>query len=124
VRKKYSIPEPQKDDEILRPKNAQISTPIQSKLPLVPKIVEKARNENLDILDMVLNRLGGEADTHIQNMLKPIEKIMAASTSLNDLKANLVDAYSDMNSDDLGELVAKAMAAADLMGRYEVNEDA
>lgn len=124
VRKKYSIPEPQKDDELLRPKNSPVSASLENAPRYIAKTPNNARKQNLDILDMVSGRLGEQADTHIQNMLKPIEKIMAKSGSLNELKTNLMEAYSDMAAGDLGELIAKAMAAADLMGRYEVDTDA
>jgi len=122
VRKKFNIPAPEEGEETLQPKIGQNLASMENTPHYIAGLPNNSRNRNLDILDMVSGRLGGEADTHIQEMLKSVEKIMAKSTSLKDLKSNLVDAYSDMDSDALGELIAKAMAAADLMGRYEVNE--
>lgn len=124
VRKKYGIPEPQKDDEILRAKNAPDFNTEASRLSLVAKQSRSARNENLAFLDLVSGRLGEQADGYIREMLEPVRKIIAESKSLSEVKTRLLDVYSDLHPDDLGELVAKAMAAADLMGRYEVNEDA
>jgi phage gp29-like protein len=124
VRKKYHVPEPQDGEEVLRAKITPVAATLENAPHYIAGLPNKARKQNLDILDMVSARLGGQADKHIREMLKPIEIIMAKSKSLNELKANLVDAYSDMETGALGELIASAMAAADLMGRYEVNTDA
>ncbi|MBU1193973.1 MAG: DUF935 domain-containing protein [Proteobacteria bacterium] len=123
VRKKYSIPEPQKGEEVLRAKNSPFAASLENAPRYIAKAPNNARKQNLDILDMVSGHLGEQADDHIQNMLKPIEKIMAESDSLKTLKSNLMDAYSGMKPDDLGELIAKALAVAELMGRYEVDTD-
>ena len=124
VRKKYNLPEPQEGEEVLRAKTTPVAATLENTSHYIARAPNEARKQNLDILDMVSASLGGQADSHIKDMLKPIEIIMAKSKSLKDLKANLLEAYSDMESDALGELIAKAMAAADLMGRYEVNTDA
>jgi len=123
IRKKYSIPEPQDGEEVLRAKITPVAASLGNAPHYIAGLSNNARKQNLDILDMISNRLGGQADTHIQDMLKPIEVIMAKSRSLSELKANLMEAYSGMESDALGELIAKAMAAADLVGRYEVNKN-
>ena len=60
----------------------------------------------------------------MENMLKSVEKIMDEASSLEELKDNLIDAFSDMDAAALGILIQKAMTTADLMGRYEVDTDA
>lgn len=124
IRKKYSIPEPQKDEEVLRSKSGPVAATLGNVSHYIAGTPNNARKANLDILDMVSGRLGSEADSHVHEMLKAVKKIMAKSTSLEALKSNLAAAYSDMDSDELGELIARAMAAADLVGRYEVDTDA
>jgi len=124
VRKKYHIPEPQEGEEVLRSKTPPISASIENTGHYIAAHSRRARKRNLDILDMVSDRLGSESDDHIQGMLDPIKKIMAGSKTLAELKSNLVDAFSGMEPTAMGELISTVMAAADLVGRYEVNQDA
>ncbi|MBW2596635.1 MAG: DUF935 domain-containing protein [Deltaproteobacteria bacterium] len=124
VREKYHIPEPEKGEETLRSKTGQISASMENRHHYVAGHSSSARKENLDILDMVSGRLGSDSDAYIRDMFDSIRKIMAKSTSLSDLKANLVDAFSGMEPTALGELISKAMTAADLVGRYEVDQNA
>jgi len=124
IRTKYSIPEPKDGEECLRPKNAPVSAPISSKRYVVAKSPNPARNENLAFLDMVSNNLGTQADDHIQESLDRVKKIMASARDIQEVKSMLSQAFADLEPDDLGELIAKAMAAAELMGRYEVMDDA
>jgi len=123
VREKYSIPEPQKGEECLRAKSIPVSAPVSSKRYVVAKSPNHARNENLAFLDMVSNNLGTQADDHIQGTLTQVEKIMASAHDIQEMKSMLSQTFSDLEPGDLGELIAKAMAVAELMGRYEVMND-
>lgn len=124
VREKYSIPEPRKGEECLRAKNTPVSAPVSSKRYVVAKSPNHARNENIAFLDMVSDNLGTQADGHIQETLARVKKIMASAHDIQEMKSMLSRSFSDLEPDDLGELIAKAMAAAELMGRYEVMNDA
>lgn len=120
VRKKFNIPAPEKGEETLAAKPGQISGQPVNVSRYIAKSPNDSRKANLDILDMVSGNLGGESDEHIQNMLKTIKSAISKSGTLGDLKSALTDAFSDMDSDALGLLIAKAMSAAELAGRYEV----
>lgn len=122
VREKYHIPEPQKNDEILRSKYNPVAASMQS-LSHIAGTGKTAEKANPGVLDMISDQIGSESDEHIQAMLKPVKKIMAKSTSMQDLKANLMAELTDMESPALGELIAKAMSAASLSGRYEAGQD-
>lgn len=122
VRKKFNIPAPENGEECLSPKNSQKSTPVKAKRYVVAKQANDSRNENLDILDMVLARLEEESDEHIGNWLPAVRKIMAKSGSLEELKDNLFDAFPDMDAAALGAVIEKAMTVSDLAGRYEVDD--
>ena len=124
VREKYHIPEPQKDDEILRSKIAPVAASMQNIPYHIAGMDKAAGKTGSDVLSMLSDQIGSESDEHIRDMLMPIQKIMAKSTSMQDLKANLMAELTDMESSALGELIAKAMAAATLSGRYEVDQDA
>ena len=120
VREKFGIPTPENGEECLKPKISPQNGPIQSRLHVAAKTPNDSRNENLDILDMVSNDLGNQADGYVQAALNSVRKIMETSGSLQELKAGLMDAFADLDRDALGELIAKAMAAADLVGRYQI----
>jgi len=124
VREKYHIPKPEKDDEILRPKIAPVAASMQNAPLHMAGMGKAAGKANPDVLDIISEQIGSESDEHIRDMLQPIKKIMAKSTSMQDLKVNLMAELSEMESPALGELIAKAMSAANLSGRYEVDQDA
>ncbi len=121
IREKFNIPAPEKGEECLSSKNSQKSTTVKAKRYVVAKQANDSRNENLDILDMVLARLEEESDEHIGNWLPAVRKIMAKSGSLEELKDNLFDAFPDMDAGALGAVIEKAMTVSDLAGRYEVD---
>ncbi len=123
VRKKYNIPTPEKDEELLRPKTKEKSTPVESKLYVAANSLNDSRIENLDILDKVSGRLSEESDSLVQNLLAAVKKIMAKSGSLEEVRDTLSDAFPNMDSAELGKLIAQAMTTTDLIGRYEVKVD-
>lgn len=119
VQTKFSIPKPEEGEECLRSKTAAESPPTAAKRYVVAKSPEKPRNGNLDFLDRILARLEEEADAPIEEMLRPVREIMAKSGDLNAFKANLAEAFPQMDTAALGAVISKAMVAADLGGRYE-----
>lgn len=124
VREKYHIPEPQKGDEILRSKNVPVALSMQNMPYPIAAAQTKQEEANPDVFDMISDQIGNASDEHIRDMLLPIKKIIAKATTMQELKTNLMAEFSGMNSKPLGELIAKAMAAANLSGRYEVDQDA
>ena len=123
VRTKYSIPAPEKGEELLRPKNAA-QFAAKRNAPGNPVIARAdARLTVLDDLVPVLERLGGQADDLVADRLNVIRDIMDQSGSMTEMKTRLADAFSDFADDDLGNLIAEAMATANLMARFRVAED-
>ena len=74
----------------------------------------------LETTDLISGRLEDETDVHIHIMLKPVRKILEESASLTEVRDRLAAAFPKMDVSDLGDLIAKAMGAADLLGRQEV----
>lgn len=124
VREKYSIPEPQKGEECLRSKNGRVYDFEPSKRYVVAKSEKSAENAKFELLDMISDNLGTQADGHILEAIGKVKSVMASARDLTEMKTMMAQAFSDLKPDALGELIAKAMAAAELMGRYEVMADA
>lgn len=121
IRQKCNIPEPQKGEEVLRPKTGPISARLENEPCYIAGALKDSRNGNLDILDRVSGRLEEGTDVHIRNMLKAVKKIMAEAGSLEEVRDSLAAAFPKMEAADLGNLIAEAMTTSHLAGRYEVD---
>jgi phage gp29-like protein len=124
VRSKYKIPAPEKGEELLRPKMAAQFTARRNAPGYMAVAGIDARSGVLDDLVPVLERLGDQADGMVTDRLNRIREIMDQSGSMQEMKTRLSDAFSDLPDDDLGTLIAEAMATANLMARYRVADDA
>ena len=65
-------------------------------------------------------QLGEQSGPMIDNWLDQVKEIMAMCGSLEEIRERLVEAFPGMETRDLGELMADAMAVGHLGGRYEV----
>lgn len=128
ARRVFAIPEAAKGEEVLRPKAAPPGmTP--AALGAIRGVVgglEKVdpNGDEPDAVDLMAARLEKETDPYIQAMLAPVRAVLDKATSLEAFRDALIDAYPDMDAGELGTLIARAMTAAELMGRYEVKADA
>lgn len=124
VRSKYKIPAPEKGEELLRPKMAAQFTAKQNTPRYTAIGKTDARSAVLDDLYMVLERLGDQADEMVTDRVDRIREIMDRSGSMTEMKTRLADAFAGLPDDDLGNLIAEAMATANLMARFRVADDA
>jgi phage gp29-like protein len=123
IRKKYHIPEPQKGEETLRPKMGQFSARLENGPCYIAGAPNSSENRILDTTDLISGRLEDETDVHILAMLKTVKNIMADSGSLEEVREKLSGAFPKMDVSDLGELIAKAMTTANLVGKQEVMDN-
>jgi phage gp29-like protein len=72
----------------------------------------------VNAVDQVVDRLEQEAPA--DDLLEPIRKLVMASTSFDELRDKLLDAYKDMDASGIAELMALAMSEASLLGRDQV----
>ena len=119
VRKKFSIPEPEKGEECLgrKPSIPSLKTKEAASLPS-PHI-----DADDDPLDPFLARLDRDAAPTMEQMLQTVRELMDQVDSLEELREILLDAWDGMDSDAFGDLMAMAMSAAELMGRFEVTQE-
>lgn len=71
-----------------------------------------------------LDALGDKlaASSELGGLMSPIEDLLGRVNSLEELRDKLLDAYGDMNPDDLGVLMQKAMTLAELSGAFDAAE--
>lgn len=121
VRKKFSIPAPQKDDEILRAKTN--SAPVAAAKAgnegvYIAGSLKQPEKGRIDVTDLISGRLEKESDVFIADLLEPVKKIMAEAGSIQEMRNSLMDVFPAMDISDLGALIAKAMTTGNLAGRY------
>lgn len=63
-----------------------------------------------------------QAQAAMSGILEPVKKMIASAKSLEDLRDNILQVYSDMESAELEELIARSIYVADLYGRATVAE--
>lgn len=81
---------------------------------------EFAEDDDEDVPARYAEQLDQEAAGAMDGLLEPVRKLVQQATSLEDLRDLLLDAYGEMDIGDLGNLMAQALAAAELAGRWEV----
>lgn len=118
VRSVFAIPGPEKGEEVLRPRQAAPAMPEKAALSVAK--TDPPDTGEPDAFDLMLSRLEEESDPYMENLLTPIRKLLSEAESLEDFRDAIIDAYPDMDAGPLGELIARAMTAAELMGMYEV----
>ncbi|MDE4175791.1 DUF935 domain-containing protein [Phaeobacter sp. PT47_59] len=70
------------------------------------------------------DRMEQEAAPAMRGILQQIEIMMAASSSLDELRENLLSAYSELRADALADVIAQGIAAAVAGGRAVTEEEA
>lgn len=117
IRDKLRLEDPADDDELLQaPGNAP---PVQADPAL--RSLNRRQDAPASVVDLQVARLAAEAGPAIESdLLDPIQQIVEASTSFEELRERLIEAYPAMETAALSELLADAMAAAHLAGRYEL----
>lgn len=75
------------------------------------------KGQEKDTVDNMVDRLMDEAD--LDPMIDVIKKFIEDAKSMEELRDRLLEAYSDMDAVELGNLMQKAFTAAEMMGRFE-----
>lgn len=69
-------------------------------------------------IDAMVDRLQDEAS--MDDFIKPVEKLINESSSMEELRDKLLGLYAGMDVKDLGNLLQRAFTAAEMAGRFEV----
>jgi phage gp29-like protein len=138
VSERFKVPLPEKGDEILSPAQNQGAVALKNTrsarrkasrsddLPLGRVI--GARSGSIDPgpdpADLLADKTAREAITVTDGLMDPIRQLVERATSLEEIRDGILKLYADLNPEDLGALIARAMTLADLAGRAEVLDEA
>ncbi|TDE40935.1 DUF935 domain-containing protein [Antarcticimicrobium sediminis] len=73
--------------------------------------------------ELLSDRLAKEAAPHMEAMLGQIEAMMGAARSIEEFREMLLAGFPDLDADDLVQVMAQALTAADLGGRAAVEQE-
>lgn len=72
--------------------------------------------------DMMTDRLEREAEPAWGEMMEPVRRLLANAGSLEEVRDGMAALYAEMPSEQLANVMQKAIAAAELSGRADVSE--
>ncbi|MEX0745309.1 MAG: DUF935 family protein [Phycisphaeraceae bacterium] len=72
--------------------------------------------------DAMADRLEREAMPGMDALMEPVRRLVAGAGSMEEIRDGLLNLYEDMPSDQLAQVMQRAMAAAELSGRADVDE--
>jgi phage gp29-like protein len=113
----YRIDKPGEDEEVVTP---QIKNNPAGINPQELKFAEVGA-DSISVPDIYADRLDKQASGMVADLIDPIRSLIENAESLEAVRDGLFDLYPDMDASDLGNLMQKAFTAADLLGRYEVD---
>lgn len=114
---KLRIPEPQDGDEILTPSTPTAPAALRAR---VPEAAAALRADAPDYADAQTDRLGRAAQPALDGLIDQVRVIVDQATSLADLRDRLADAFDELDSGQFALVMAEALTAAELGGRYEL----
>ena len=138
ARDKFGIPDPDPKEEILSAPSLSSPFPPAEPPPNDPSAAAAATrrtNQTVcphcqaaaaagtaepDVADAYTGRAGTEALPLMDDLLEPVRTLIERATSLEEVRDGLLSLYRDMDPVKLGELMALAISAAELSGRFEV----
>jgi len=121
VHEKTQIPQAKKGEAILGQVNA--SEPQLKEKEVKGEAALKARAEEHDIPTDQIARLNNEAAGLMDAMIAPVRELVENATSLAELRESILNLKGEISIDELGEVMAQAMAAAELAGINDVQEN-
>lgn len=112
VMDKLNIPEPAEGEAVLQTVSA--STPTET-VPLKAKVP----TEN-DVVTAQITRMQKEGDATVGTLIDSIKAMLDSAESLDAFSESLLNAYGDLDSKELANVMQLGLAAAELAGRLEV----
>lgn len=125
VHEKFGIPQPEDGEETIT-NNPPLSPPAWGNFPVTSMkacpvcLTNKTRGAQAaepDTVDTFTTRLLNEAN--LDPLIDPIKKLVEKAVSLEELRDTLLEVYKDMDPVELGNLIQRALVAAELAGRFE-----
>ena len=77
-----------------------------------------------DAADVLADRLEDDAAPAMDGLIAPVRELVERAESLDEIRDGLLALHAEMDPSELGAVMQRAFAAAELAGRYEVTEEA
>ena len=121
VRSRFGIPEPAEGEAVIGGQPVPSSeTAAQSR---AVHALHAARGEAKDTPELQADRMEIEAADAWVEIMDTIRRMVEEAESLAQLRDALLAAYGDLPTERLAEVMAMGFAAAELAGRYEVQDE-
>ncbi len=122
VRDKLQIPAPKEGEEVLVIVDKQ-ATPEEVALKAQGLAALTAKNPSQgDNNDAQLDRLQAEAAPLLAGMTDAVQALVMQATTLEEIRDGLLALEPELSHDELGALMAQAIAASELLGMLEMEE--
>jgi phage gp29-like protein len=123
---KLKIPEPEGDEPVLSTTQPapmdQSNTPPATAAAHVKLAALSSQTEQLTPPELMVDRLAQDTAIPGRAWMDKIMAMVDAAESLEQLRDMLLNAYADLDSEDMTNVMALAFAAADLAGRFDVQQ--
>ncbi|SMF85343.1 Mu-like prophage protein gp29 [Tistlia consotensis] len=123
VRDKLGFADPEKDAELLAPPAATPAPPAAEPPALATQAATppaRPAPQQQPAPERLAERLDAEAAGLLGGLVEEIRKVVEGTGDLAELQQRLLEIQPDMPLDELADIMARAMAAADLAGRAGV----
>ena len=121
---KTQIPEPVDQDDVLTPPAA--TPPPVSKLTAQLEsgvtALKKQSPAEPDDADRFTDQLSDNAAPLMDGLIDPVRRLVMGADSLEQLRDGLLELYQQMDETQFAEQMQRALVAAELLGRVDVNE--
>lgn len=129
VYERFGIPKPAPGDTILAPPSAgmfamKAPAPNPTAAPALQAILKdtppdpKQAQRAIDAMAAVATQVGAGV---IGETLEPLLRVVREATSFEDLRVRLIEAYEHLDTEQLEDLLFRAMYAAELLGRWSAD---
>ncbi len=117
VYEKFGIPEPEPGEELLVPAMASPVPGLAMKAFKDTAPAPPPANPQAEV-DALADRAREQAAAAIDTLTAPLRELIESGASLEEIRDRLAEIYSEMDTSELEELIARAVFVADLFGRW------
>lgn len=121
VQEKLQIPKAKETDEVLKIVDGQ-NNQNEAMLKARVKGIAALSATQPDNTDLQILQLSKQASTVLSGMTKQVQQLVMNATSLDEIRDGLLELEPDISPDELGELLAQAITASELLGMLEIQE--
>jgi len=123
IYEKTRIPRPKEGEHILS--RAIVPPQVKEKVSvsaLKAKTPGIEKNQENDTVDKLVDQLEEKAQPAMDNLIDPIKKLVMQANSMEEIRDNILDVYSDLDPKPLGNIIKQALIAAEGSGMFESQE--